>query len=63
MTSANGLSLQTVQFNGKGMASLLVSSHSHSLPGIRDKKLTLGEKITVRIPHSMMTLIKYKGQY
>jgi hypothetical protein len=27
------------------------------------EKLTLGGEITVRVPHSVMTLIKYKGQY
>jgi hypothetical protein len=63
MTLAGGLSLQTVGFNGKGMASLSVSSHSHSLPGIREKKLILREKITVRVPHSVVAVMKYKGQY
>jgi hypothetical protein len=62
-TSAGGLSLQKIGFNGKGMTSLLVSSHSHSLLGIREKKLTLGEKITVRVPHSVVAVMKYKGQY
>jgi hypothetical protein len=50
MTSANGLSLQTVGFNGKGMTFLLASSHRHSLLRIRDKKLTLGGKITAKGP-------------
>jgi hypothetical protein len=27
------------------------------------EKLTLGGEITVRVPHSVVTLIKYKGQY
>jgi hypothetical protein len=26
-------------------------------------KLTLGRKVTLRIPHSVMTLMKYKRQY
>jgi hypothetical protein len=52
-----------MEFNGKGMASLLASSHRHSLPHIRHKKLTLGEKIFVRVHHSVMTLIKYNRQY
>jgi hypothetical protein len=64
MTFADDLSLQIVRFSGKGMASLLASllasSRSHSLPSIRGKKLTLGEKITVRVPHSIVTLMKYR---
>jgi hypothetical protein len=61
-----GLSLQAVGFNGKGMASLLVSSLSHSLAGIlvsETEKLTLGGEITVRVPHSVVTLMEYQGQY
>jgi hypothetical protein len=27
------------------------------------EKLTLGGEITVRVPHSVVTLMKYKGQY
>jgi hypothetical protein len=27
------------------------------------KKLTLGEEITVWVPHSVVTLMEYKGQY
>jgi hypothetical protein len=49
------------------MTSLPASSHSHSLASIRDKKkkkeLMLRGEITVWIPHSVVTLTKYKGQY
>jgi hypothetical protein len=44
MTSANGLSLQRVGFSGKGMVSLLASSRSHSLPGVRGSEVNTGKE-------------------
>jgi hypothetical protein len=49
---------------GKGIASLPVGSHSHSLASIRDnKKLMLGGEITVQVPQSVATLMEYRKQY
>jgi hypothetical protein len=42
MALAGGLSLQAVKFSGKEMASLLVSCCSHSLTGIRGRKVNTG---------------------
>jgi hypothetical protein len=49
---------------GKGIASLPVGSHSHSLASIRDnKKLTLGGEVTVQVPQSVVTLMEHRRQY
>jgi hypothetical protein len=61
MASADGLSFQAGGFSGKGVASLLVSSHSQAFLVSEAEKLTLEREITVRVPHSIVTVIKYKG--
>jgi hypothetical protein len=44
MALACGLFLQTLGFSGKGIASLLASSCSHSLAGIRGRKVNTKER-------------------
>jgi hypothetical protein len=62
---ADGLSFQASRLSGKGMISLPASFRKHSLASIRDtqEKLMLGGEITGQVPHSVVTLMDYKGQY
>jgi hypothetical protein len=66
MASAGGLSFQAIGLIDKGMASLPVSLTATALlvsETKKKKKLTLGEKTSVQVPHSVVTLMKYKRWY
>jgi hypothetical protein len=60
MASAGGLSLQAIGLSGKGMASLPVSSYSHSLAGIRGRKATTGRGEAYALAPSTST---QKGEF
>jgi hypothetical protein len=40
-----------------------VCSGTHHCPGDREDKLTLGQELTVQVPHSILTFMEYNGNY
>jgi hypothetical protein len=60
---SGGLVFKTTRFHFLRLATLPVCPRSHHHVGGRSKQSYPRHELTVRVPHSVLTFMKYKGNY
>jgi hypothetical protein len=63
LAQPGGLFIKVTWYSFLRLAALPVCHDSYCHLGSKADKLTLGQELTVQVPHSVLTLMEYKGNY